>query len=721
MELHRATETRSVESDSATEGRASTIDSAGSGPRALAILQGKATLHSAPRIPEYEIVRCIGHGSYGEVWLARSVLGEFRAVKVVYRDSFDHDKPYEREFEGLKKFEPVSHARESQVDIFHVGRNDQVGFFYYVMELADPALTIPNLEMRNPKEIRDSRAEKAGVETALRSSDFGLRNPDLYTPRTLKHDLRIRGALPFAEALRIALSLTRALEHLHTHGLVHRDIKPSNIIFVRGIPKLADIGLVTSVDATRSFVGTDGYIPPEGPGTPQADLYSFGKVLYECVTGKDRLEFPELPVDWRNHPDYQPLLELNEILTKACDANPAERYASAQAMYDELALLNTGGSVKRKRTFGRRWRLARTIALAAILLAVLTVNALLLLRRFTPSDVPGEGPPSTNTLANILCEKAMGIIRSDDYARFAEASTNFNKAIELDPWFARPYAGLLKLRTREWSPSVKRMSNEELQSLASKLNDLGPDLAATYCARAIVSYGHLDFPQAKKLILKAIAADPKYEFAHTTYGFWLMSWGWPIQAREQLRISAQIDASKVTIYCFRGHTYHLERDYTNAIDSYQTALRFEQQHAWSYGGLADTYEGMGDYTNAIANHEKQELLSGEDESATRRDCNDRLRAFKEGGARGYYRQLWKEAETDPGEFYWKACIQIHLGNTNTALNYLSKAFQARANGSSLERNLNYLLVHEHWDPVRDDPRFKELLKTNFWEVMPKRK
>ena len=49
----------------------------------------------------------------------------------------------------------------------------------------------------------------------------------------------------------IALSLTRALEHLHAHGLVHRDIKPSNIIFVNGVPKLADIGLVTSVDATR--------------------------------------------------------------------------------------------------------------------------------------------------------------------------------------------------------------------------------------------------------------------------------------------------------------------------------------------------------------------------------------------------------------------------------------------------------------------------------------
>ena len=81
------------------------------------------------------------------------------------------------------------------------------------MELADPA--------ENPKsECRSIASASSGF--GLRAS-FDIRHSELYVPRTLKHDLRTRGALPVAECIQIALSLTRALEHLHAHGLVHPD------------------------------------------------------------------------------------------------------------------------------------------------------------------------------------------------------------------------------------------------------------------------------------------------------------------------------------------------------------------------------------------------------------------------------------------------------------------------------------------------------------------
>lgn len=90
-----------------------------------------------PAIPGHKLLRCIGRGSYGEVWLAQSAEGEFRAVKIVFRKTFERDRPFEREFGGIQKFEPVSRASPSQVSILQVGRDDATGFFYYVMELAD--------------------------------------------------------------------------------------------------------------------------------------------------------------------------------------------------------------------------------------------------------------------------------------------------------------------------------------------------------------------------------------------------------------------------------------------------------------------------------------------------------------------------------------------------------------------------------------------------------
>jgi serine/threonine protein kinase len=289
------------------------------------------TATELPHIPDHELLRMIGRGSYGEVWLARSVTGALRAVKIVRRSTFEDERPYQREFEGIQQFEPISRAHDSQVDVLHVGRNEQEGYFFYVMELADD--------------------ERAG--SAL--------DPGTYVPKTLRSELKRAGALTAEECLRIGLALAQALDHLHRHRLVHRDIKPSNIIFVDGTPKLADIGLVASQEATRSFVGTEGYVPPEGPGTPQADLYSLGKVLYEMCTGRDRLDYPQLPADWRHKPDRRLRAELNEVIVKACDQDPKRRYASGEEMAADLKFLRQGCSLQAQHRRMHRWRVVRRL------------------------------------------------------------------------------------------------------------------------------------------------------------------------------------------------------------------------------------------------------------------------------------------------------------------------------------------------------------------------
>jgi serine/threonine protein kinase len=195
--------------------------------------------------------------------------------------------------------------------------------------------------------------------------------PAFYSSKTLAREIRSRGRLSVEECTTLGLTLSLALGHLHRRGLIHRDVKPSNIIFVNGVPKLADIGLVTDLAEAVSFVGTEGFIPPEGPNSHQADLYALGKVLYEAAMGKDRQEFPEPFTALSMDADSIALMELNEVLLKACAAQPKDRYQTAEEMNADLALLHSGRSVKSRHNLERRVKLMTRIGIAAALIMVL--------------------------------------------------------------------------------------------------------------------------------------------------------------------------------------------------------------------------------------------------------------------------------------------------------------------------------------------------------------
>jgi len=266
-----------------------------------------------PPIPDHALLRAVGRGSYGEVWLARNAIGSYHAVKIVRREAFDRVEPFEREFRGLQKFMPISRSHPGLVQILHVGRREKEGFIYYVMEAADD--------------------ETTGAQI----------NPDTYCPKNLAREIRRRGHLPAAECLQLGVELSAALEFLHLQRLIHRDIKPANIIFVRSAPKFADIGLVTEITNTGpvTYVGTKGYIAPEGPGTAAADVYSLGKVLYEASMGLGCELFPELPDSLVQRPDHADLVELNRVLLKACRQDRLQRYQSAAELGEALLGLKT--------------------------------------------------------------------------------------------------------------------------------------------------------------------------------------------------------------------------------------------------------------------------------------------------------------------------------------------------------------------------------------------
>jgi hypothetical protein len=318
-------------------------------------------------------------------------------------------------------------------------------------------------------------------------------------------------------------------------------------------------------------------------------------------------------------------------------------------MRADLALLREGKSVRQKRTREHFWAASKKAAIALIILVVVVVNLILAVRQFTRSEYSSDGPPSTNTVADALCAKAMLILRGDNTPQFAEAYTNFHQAIELDARFARPYVGLLELRVREHIPTLPEATPEELRAIKRKLVELAPNTSASYCAQSIISLYDWDFPRAQESSLRAIRADPKYEFSHTMYGFMLMLWGRPAEARAQLKISESLAPSKVTVYRMLAHTYYVERDYTNAIAWYRRTLGWESHHGVAYEHLGQCYLALGDYVSASTNFEASDLLSAKNEFETKeikRRYDDFLHAFREGGVRGYWQIRWAETEKD---------------------------------------------------------------------------
>ena len=326
-----------------------------------------------PHIHDHELIRLVGRGAYGEVWYARNAFGTPRAVKIVRRDRFDSDRPYLREFSGIQKFEPISRSHDGLVDILQVGRNDEAGFFYYVMELADDAnipTGIPTLSVESPESRSDIRINRIREDAE-----------QTYQPHTLASEIKNRGCIPPKDALPLFNDLAVATGHIHSHGLLHRDIKPSNVIFVAGVPKLADIGLVAAPGESETFVGTLGFIPPEGPGTVSADLYALGKLMYEAVTGRDRQDFPVLPLDPATPARNAELLEINEILLRCCDPSAAKRYQNAAELQTDLAVLRSGHSVQRLRAFERNFRVARKFGIIASFTAAVAIGASLFIKR----------------------------------------------------------------------------------------------------------------------------------------------------------------------------------------------------------------------------------------------------------------------------------------------------------------------------------------------------
>jgi len=261
------------------------------------------------RIGDYEVIRPLGHGGMGEVYLVRNVISDrVEAMKVLLPDLAQQQELANRFLREIKVLASLEHPNIAQLRTAFTAENQLIMIMEYV------------------------------------EGD------------TLAHRLE-RGAFPPSEALDYTEQVLAALRYAHAKGIIHRDIKPANMMLTpQGVVKLMDFGIARAssdagMTATGTTLGSLDYMSPEQvkaePVDARSDLYSVGVSLYEMVTGQRMFratsdysvmeahvkEIPRAPIE------LQPALPkmLSDIIMMAVAKDPAQRFQTADAFRNALS------------------------------------------------------------------------------------------------------------------------------------------------------------------------------------------------------------------------------------------------------------------------------------------------------------------------------------------------------------------------------------------------
>jgi len=516
------------------------------------------------------------------------------------------------------------------------------------------------------------------------------------------------GPLAEAEAIPIALQAAEALAAAHEQGIVHRDLKPANImVTVRGHVKVLDFGLAACFDEepstlssaktrTVELVGTVPYMAPEQlfgqPVDARTDVFSFGAVLYELVTGfapfsgtvstaiADAILHTAPVPPRRARPSLSAGLEA--ILLRCLEKRARDRYASARELADDLGRLSEGGDLRA----GRR----------------------------APAGAPaegGSGAPSgaARVTSDPVAREAYALGRRQWNRRTREslerAIQHFEQAIDADPGFAPAYSGLADCYNilAPWLPP--RLAYRMAKAAARKAIELEPELAEAHTSLAFaLFFDDWDWPAAEASFKRAIELQPDYATGHQWYAEYLGAMGQFDAALAEARAAEELDVLSWAMPTTLVNVFYYARRFDEALE-YHRRMNAIAPPGPSLGGIADRariLEQGGRPEEAIEEYGRVLALDDDPRIHAGLACALALTG-RTADARAVIAALEALPPSAAAPPYSVAGPLAILGDLDAAFAKLELAFATH------DRGMVWLRVNPRIDALRGDPRYDSLV------------
>lgn len=636
--------------------------------------------------------------------------------------------------------------------------------------------------------------------------------------QSLKKKLK-QGTFNVSEVLYIGKQICEGLGEAHEKGVIHRDIKPANIMLTdKNQVKIMDFGLAklswgNDLTKTAAILGTVAYMSPEQIKGEEVDhrtdIWSFGTVLYEILTGKCPFEgehqqtffysvLNKNPISLIKHRKDIPE-KLDKIIKKCLEKDPKNRYADTKAVLTDLNsvfdksisesitkpsiavlpfvnmsadpeneyfsdglaedLINAltkildlhvmartssfafKGEKKNIREIGQELnvdnllegsvrKVGDRVRITAQLVKVENGYHLWseqydrkLEDVFAIQDEITERIMDKLKVTFDLKEtrsQVMSSIKMEAYDLYLKGRYYLNKlsidkavgyykqAIEKDPDYALAYSAVAEAFTMlstgfDILPSKDAMPTA--RENAKKALKLDPNLAEAYVSLGLIALSYdWDREAAKKYFQKAIELNPNSLSAHQWIEFY---WSYMEANFDEsfvhLKKAQELDPLNLMIKIRLGFISLLRRDYDRAIEQFKAIVDFEPNFALGYNCLTAAYGCKGMYDEAIKCGEKTleigpplvgyiSLMAWAYGLAGKKDkANELNTELIERSKKGYVSS------------FWVASGYLGLGDFDMVFEWLEKAFEER------DSNLIYVTVPPSMDPLRSDPRYKQLL------------